>query len=81
MVRLQSVLTLAEQKLTQTQEGESLVKETRCQLFETSRSLLEEIACTILEGNVISTHSDFITKTNEREVVLTLDVNLDERFC
>lgn len=80
LVRLRGVLTPAEEKLAQTMEGKNLVKESRRQLFETSRPMLEEMTRTILSCNVISMHSDISTKTNERVVVLTADTNLDERF-
>lgn len=80
LVRLRGVLTPAEQKLAQTQEGKSLVKETRRQLFETSRPMMEEMTRTILGCSVVSMHSDISTKTNERVVVLTLDTNVEERF-
>jgi uncharacterized protein YbcI len=80
LVRLGGVLTPGEEKLAQTQEGKSLVKETRRQLFETSRPLLEEIVRNILGCSVVSMDSDISTKTNERVVILTLNANLDERF-
>jgi uncharacterized protein YbcI len=79
LVRLRGVLTPAEQKLAQTQKGKSLVKETRRQLFETSRPVMEEMAGTILGCGVVSMHSDISTKANERVVVLTLDANLEEQ--
>lgn len=80
LVRLRGVLTPAEEKLAETMEGKNLVKESRRQLFETSRPFLEEMVRTILVCNVISMHSDISTKTNERVVVLTVDTNLEERF-
>ena len=43
LVRLTGILTPAEQKLAETREGSVLVKETRRQLFESSRPLLEEM--------------------------------------
>ena len=42
-IRLQGVLTPAEQKLAENESGRTLVKETRRQLFESSRPLLEAI--------------------------------------
>jgi uncharacterized protein YbcI len=80
LVRLRGVLTPAEEKLAETMEGKNLVKESRRQLFETSRPFLEEMVRTILMCNVISMHSDISTKTNERVVVLTVDTNLEEQF-
>jgi uncharacterized protein YbcI len=73
LVRLRGVLTQAEQKLAETPQGRTLIKETRRQLFETSRSMLEDIVCALLGFQVKSFHSDISTKNNERIIVLTLD--------
>ena len=73
LVRLRGVLTQAEQKLAETPQGSTLIKETRRQLFETSRSMLEDIVCEMLGFQVKSFHSDISTKNNERIIVLTLD--------
>lgn len=80
VVRLRGVLTPAELKLAETREGRVLVKETRRQLFETSRPLLEGMVREIFECNLISLHTDMSTRTGERLVVLTVDENLDERW-
>ena len=80
LVRLRGVLTQAEQKLAQTSQGSTLIKETRRQLFETSRPLLETIVHEIFGCQIQSFHSDISTKKNERIVVLTLDINLEQRF-
>jgi uncharacterized protein YbcI len=81
LIRLRGILTLAERKLAESHDGKTLVKESRRQLFETSRPLLEEIVRDILNCNLVSLHTDMSTKTGERMVVLTVDVNLDERFA
>ncbi len=80
IVRLRGILTPAEMKLAESHEGRALVKEARRQLFETSRSLLEDLVRDILGCGVISLHTDVSTKTGERIIVLTVDTNLDERF-
>lgn len=80
LVRLRGVLTPAEIKLAESREGRTLVKETRRQLFETSRPLLADIVSEVVGCGLISLHTDMSTKTGERVVVLTVDVNLDERF-
>lgn len=79
-IRLQGILTPAEQKLAQNKESRNLVKETRRQLFESSRPLLENIVSSITGANVISLHTDISTKTGERIVVLTTDINLVHKF-
>ena len=81
VVRLRGILTPAEMKLSERPEGKSLVKETRRQLFETSRPLIEEIVSTVIGCHVISLHTDMSTKTGERVVVLTVDINMDEVYA
>ena len=73
LVRLRGVLTQAEQKLAETPQGSALIKETRQQLFETSRSMIKDIVNKTLGFQVKSFHSDISTKNNERIIVLTLD--------
>lgn len=80
LVRLQGILTPAEQKLAETKEGQSLVKETRRQLFETSRPLLEEMVATVTGFKLVSLHTDMSTRTGERVVVLIVDGNLEKQF-
>jgi uncharacterized protein YbcI len=80
LVRLRGVLTPAEMKLAENREGQVLVKETRRQLFESSRLLLDEIVKDILDCNPISLHTDMSTKTGERIVVITVDDDLNRKF-
>jgi len=80
LVRLRGILTLAEMKLAESREGQALVKETRRQLFETSRPLIEAMVSDILGCRMVSLHTDMSTRTDERVVVLTVDINLDERY-
>ena len=80
LVRLRGVLTPAEMKLAENREGQMLVKETRRQLFETSRALLDEIVRDTLGCEPISLHTDMSTKTGERIVVITVDTDLNNDF-
>lgn len=80
LVRLRGILTPAEAKLAESREGKMLVKESRRQLFETSRPLLENMVRDVTGCGVISLHTDMSTRTGERVVVLTVDANLAERF-
>ena len=80
LVRLRGILTPAEMKLAESREGKALVKETRRQLFESSRPLIEAMVKDITGCNLISLHTDMSTKTGERIVVLTVDINLDQQF-
>lgn len=76
LVRIQGILTPAEAKLAETREGQVLVKETRRQLFESSRELLEEIVEDVLARKLINLHTDMSTQTGERIVVLTVNKTL-----
>jgi uncharacterized protein YbcI len=80
LVRLRGILTPAEVKLAETHEGRILVKETRRQLFESSRPLLETIVQEVTGCRLISLHTDMSTRTGERMIVLTVDADLSERF-
>ena len=80
LVRLRGVLTPAELKLAENREGQMLVKETRRQLFETSRTLLDDIVRDILGCEPVSLHTDMSTKTGERVIVITVDVDLNKEF-
>ena len=80
LVRLRGILTPAEVKLAENREGQVLVKESRRQLFEISRPLLEALVLELTGCGVVSLHTDMSTRTGERVVVLTVDANLTERF-
>ena len=80
LIRLRGVLTPAERKIAENREGQLLVKESRRQLFESSRSTIEALVVEIVGCKVVSLHTDVSTKTGERVIVLTVDTNLDEAF-
>ncbi|ADG69969.1 conserved hypothetical protein [Planctopirus limnophila DSM 3776] len=75
IVRLQGVLTAAEQQLIKTLppgKGRDLLKEVRTQLIETARSQLEEMVEQTTGVASISLHHDISTKTGEEIVIFTL---------
>ena len=80
LVRMQGLMTPAEHKLANNREGRDLVKEMRRQLFESSRSLLEEIVTQVVGCTMVSLHTDMSTKTGERIVILVVDEDLDKKF-
>ena len=80
LVRLQGILTHAEKTLAQTEEGRSLVKEMRRQLFETSVPQLEEIIQQVTGCELVSMHTDMSTATGERIAVFVLSENVAEKF-
>ena len=75
VVRLQGVLTAAEQQLVRTlpaERGRDLLKQVRTQLIETARPVLEAMVEDITGVGVLSLHHDISTSTGEEVVVFTL---------
>ena len=75
VVRLQGVLTAAEQQLVKTlpaEKGRDLLKQVRTHLIETARPRLELMVREITGEKVLSLHHDISTVTGEEIVVLTL---------
>lgn len=80
LVRLQGVFTPAEEQLAKSVEGAELIKKTRMQLLESSKSLLEKIISDIIVCQVKSLHTDISTKTGERIIIFILEQNLEDKF-
>ena len=80
LTRLKGIMTPAEQKLAENKDGRILVKETRRQLFETSRPQLENIVTEVTGCKMVSLHTDMSTRTGERVIVITVDNDLDRLF-
>ncbi len=75
VIRLQSVLTAAEQQLVQsqpTEKGRGLLKQVRMQLIETARPVLESMVLEVTGVKVVSLHHDISTTTGEEIVVFNL---------
>jgi uncharacterized protein YbcI len=75
VVRLQGVLTAAEQQLVKTlptDTGRGLLKQVRTQLMETARPVLETMVQGITGVKVRSLHHDISTATGEEVVLFTL---------
>jgi uncharacterized protein YbcI len=75
VVRLQGVLTAAEQQLVKTsqpEKGRDLLKQVRTQLVETARPYLETMLQEIIGTKVLSLHHDISTVTGEEVVLFTL---------
>ena len=75
VVRLQGVLTPAEQHLVktlQTEKARDLLKQVRIQLIEAARPILEAMVQEITGVKVLSLHHDISTATGEEVVLFTL---------
>ncbi|MGE4001786.1 MAG: DUF2294 domain-containing protein [Planctomycetaceae bacterium] len=75
VVRLQGVLTAAEQHLVTThppEKGRDLLKQVRTQLIETARPILEQMIQETTGVEVVSLHHDISVVTGEEVVLFTL---------
>ena len=75
VVRLQGVLTAAEQQLVKSlpaEKGRDLLKQVRVHLIETARPVLEAMVHEATGVKVLSLHHDISTVTGEEVVLLTL---------
>jgi uncharacterized protein YbcI len=75
VVRLQGVLTAAEQHLVQSlpaEKGRDLLKQVRSHLIEMARPLIEALVGEITGVKVVSLHHDISTVTGEEVVLFTL---------
>ncbi|HUG92217.1 MAG TPA: DUF2294 domain-containing protein [Planctomycetaceae bacterium] len=75
VIRLQGVLTAAEQHLVKTlppERGRDLLKQVRTQLIETARPVLEELVETATGTRPLSLHHDISTVTGEEILLFTL---------
>jgi len=76
VVRIRSVLTLAERQLGKTaspEMGRDLIKQTRKQLLELARPMLESIVYEAVGVKVRSMHHDISTVTGEEVIIFSLD--------
>lgn len=75
LVRLQGVLTAAEQHLVASlpsEKGRDLLKQVRTHLIETARPLMEAMLFDVTGVKVSSLHHDISTVTGEEVVLFTL---------
>lgn len=75
VVRLQGVLTAAEQHLVKAlpvEKGRDLLKQVRAQLIEVARPALETLVQDITGIKPRSLHHDISTRTGEEVVIFTL---------
>ncbi len=75
VVRLQGVLTAAEQQLVKAlaaEKGRDLLKQVRSHLMETARPIMEAMIKEITGVEVLSLHHDISTVTGEEVVLFTL---------
>jgi uncharacterized protein YbcI len=82
VVRLQGVLTAAEQQLVKSlsaEKGRDLLKQVRTHLIETARPVMEAMVEKVTGIKVVSMHHDISTLTGEEVVLFTLARSPDFR--
>ena len=75
VVRLQGVLTAAEQQLVKalpSEKGRDLLKQVRTHLMETARPILEVMVQEVTGVKMLSLHHDISTVTGEEIILFTL---------
>ena len=75
VVRLQGVLTAAEQHLVRTlppEKGRDLLKQVRTQLIEIARPVLSAAVAEATGTSIVSLHHDISTATGEEVILFTL---------
>src|SRR4051794_6359021 len=75
VVRLQGVLTAAEQQLVKSlpaEKGRDLLKQVRTQLIEAARPVMEAMVQEATGVKVLSLHHDISTRTGEEVMLFTL---------
>ena len=76
LVRLKGVLTQAEFQLAKTSNnsrGRELIKQTRIELLERGRALLEAVVESITGRRVVTLHTDISTVLGERVIIFGLE--------
>ena len=84
VVRLEGVLTAAEQQLVKSlpaEKGRDLLKQVRTHLVETARPILEAMVQEVTGVKVLSLHHDISTVTGEEVVLFTLAESPDFRVA
>jgi uncharacterized protein YbcI len=82
VVRLQGVLTAAEQHLVKSlpaEKGRDLLKQVRTHLIETARPVLEAMIQEVTGVKVVTTHHDISTISGEEVILFTLARSPDFR--
>ena len=75
VVRLQGVLTAAEQQLVKSlpaEKGRDLLKQVRSHLIEAARPVMEPMVQGVTGVGVVSLHHDISTSTGEEVILFTL---------
>ncbi|WP_432202491.1 DUF2294 domain-containing protein [Staphylococcus warneri] len=78
IINLQGILTPAEYRVCETNEGLLNIKRTRSELVESGQDDLNDLIFAITGVKVSSFHSDLSTVTGERVIVFKLEDNFEK---
>lgn len=78
VVRLNGVLTPAEEQLTKTVDGKELVKKMRSTLIDKARPLLNRVVGDIAGAKIAELYTDVSTESGQRIFVFVLESNLEK---
>jgi uncharacterized protein YbcI len=78
LVRLEGVLTPAEQQLAKSKDGVELIKKMRSTLIENAKAHLSQVIADITGVQILGLQTDISTVTGERVMVFTLDRDLEK---
>lgn len=78
IINLQGILTPAEYRVCETNEGLLNIKRTRSELVESGQDDLNDLIFEITGVKVSSFHSDLSTVTGERVIVFKLEDNFEK---
>lgn len=78
IINLQGILTPAEYRVCETNEGLLNIKRTRSELVESGQDDLNDLIFEIIGVKVSSFHSDLSTVTGERVIVFKLEDNFEK---
>ncbi|MFO8098981.1 MAG: DUF2294 domain-containing protein [Salinibacter sp.] len=77
VVKLQGILSPAEQQLSHENGGVELIKKMRTRLIESSSDTLSDLVTDETGVGVVSMHTDISARTGERIFVFTLEEDLE----
>ncbi|WP_436855544.1 DUF2294 domain-containing protein [Staphylococcus caeli] len=80
IVSLQGVLTQAEYKVCETNEGLLTIKRTRSKLVESGIDALDDIILSITGETVKSFHTDLSSRTGERIIIFKLENDFEKQI-
>ncbi|MBE3594493.1 MAG: DUF2294 domain-containing protein [Candidatus Carbobacillus altaicus] len=77
IIVLKGILTPAEKKVAETQEGMLSIKKARTELVESGKEQLKELISALLGIPIYSFHTDLSTRTGERVMIFMLERSFD----